>query len=750
VYQNYTKEDKMRKLVILRGSAGAGKSTWIKNNGLEQFTLSADNVRLLFQSPVYDKDGNLVISMKNDKRVWDFVMQLLEERMKRGEFTVIDATHSHAKDASRYKALVEKYRYHICCVDFTDVNIDVCKVQNTQRPHYKIVPESVIDRMYTRFSTPIPNWVKTIKPHEFDAHSTLEPLDFSQYEMIHHIGDVHGCNTVLQEYLKDGLNPNHMYIFCGDFVDRGIENAEVINFLLSIMNRENVILLEGNHEIHLWRYANDEKGLSKEFNERTIPQLEDGYVSKKSLRTLYRKLRQLAYYTYGEKKVIVTHGGLPLIPDDLMYLSSDQIIKGVGRYEDEIDSTFLELTDDNSYQIHGHRNIQCFATQVNERTFNLEGKVEFGGDLRVVTLSAEGFKTIDIENEVYNDNRFNKRMNVKPVEVDNVTFLKELTECEFIKRKPQGNGIYSFNFKRDVFYDRLWDKAPLTIKARGLFINENTTEIVARSYPKFFSVGERLDTQGENLKLTLKFPIDVYVKENGFLGILGYDSERDELIVASKSTTQGDYAGYFKDMLYKIINTDKKERELKDFLKEENCSMVFEVVDMDNDPHIIEYRSNRLILLDIIRRTPNFEKYSYEELKTMSMHFGFKYKDKYTTLNNWQSFLGWQKDVENLDFQYGGRYIEGFVLECVDGFMTKVKLNYYNTWKHMRTIKDKYVNNPKSVIKEMYKDENVKEFVDFLKICDDEILKSDIINVRNEFFKHRMKSKLREDKAVNE
>ena len=42
----------MRVLLLLRGSAGCGKSTWIEQNGLKPYTLSADDIRLLCQSPV--------------------------------------------------------------------------------------------------------------------------------------------------------------------------------------------------------------------------------------------------------------------------------------------------------------------------------------------------------------------------------------------------------------------------------------------------------------------------------------------------------------------------------------------------------------------------------------------------------------------------------------------------------------------------------------------------------------------------
>ena len=37
----------MRVLLLLRGSAGCGKSTWIEKNGLKPYTLSADDIRFL-------------------------------------------------------------------------------------------------------------------------------------------------------------------------------------------------------------------------------------------------------------------------------------------------------------------------------------------------------------------------------------------------------------------------------------------------------------------------------------------------------------------------------------------------------------------------------------------------------------------------------------------------------------------------------------------------------------------------------
>ncbi|WHH56119.1 AAA family ATPase [Bacillus paralicheniformis] len=74
----------MRTLVLLRGCPGTGKSTWIRDHQLNQYTLSADQLRLIHQSPVLNLEGKYDISQKNDGKVWKLLFTLLEERMERG------------------------------------------------------------------------------------------------------------------------------------------------------------------------------------------------------------------------------------------------------------------------------------------------------------------------------------------------------------------------------------------------------------------------------------------------------------------------------------------------------------------------------------------------------------------------------------------------------------------------------------------------------------------------------------------
>lgn len=677
----------MRVLLLLRGSAGCGKSTWIEQNGLKPYTLSADDIRLLCASPVMTVGGGEAISQSNDNIVWKTLFNILETRMKNGEFTVIDATNSKTSEMNRYKKMCEEYKYRIYCVDFTNIPIEETKRRNLMRPALKQVPEYVIDKMYARFETQkIPSGITVISPNELNA-VFMKRFDMSEYKKIHHIGDIHGCYTALKEYfdLNGGIKDDEFYIFCGDYIDRGIENAEVIKFLLSIYKKPNVLLLEGNHERWLWCWANDKVSNSKEFELHTKAELESAGISKKEVRMLYRRLGQCAHYEYKGNMYLVTHAGLSNVSDNLTFISTNQMIRGVGNYNDfdKIADSFVANTPDNYFQIHGHRNTKGLPVQVNSRVFNLEGRVEFGGNLRCVQVLEDGTHNIvEVKNDVY------KEPEVITSVADSVgDLIIALRSSNNIMEKKYGN-ISSFNFTKTAFYDAAWDE--MTTKARGLYINIPRQKIVARAYDKFFNVNERPETEFEKLQDTLTFPVTAYVKENGYLGIVSCDEENDSLFITTKSNPTGDFAVWLREALEKRLSAEKLD-ELKEYTKVNNVSFVFENVDMERDPHIIDYPESKLILLDIIYNDIEFKKYDYEQMCAIAERFGFECKERACTLANWQEFYDWYNDVTTDDYRWNGRIIEGFVIEDVKGYMVKKKLTYYNFWKFMRSISNEAI-----------------------------------------------------------
>lgn len=735
----------MRILLLFRGAPGCGKSSFIDQNGLRPYALSADEIRLQCQSAQQTTDGRVEISQKNEQDVWNMLFKLLEIRMRNGEFTVIDATNSKTSEINRYKEMCDTYRYRIFCIDMTDLPIEECKRRNASRPILKQVPESAIDKMYSRFATQkIPSGVKVIKPEELDT-IWMRQVDFSGYDKVVHVGDIHGCYTALMQYFKDGLDDNTMYIFVGDLIDRGIENVEVVNWFTQIINKKNVLVLEGNHERWLWIYAHGGVGKSKEFELVTRKQLEEAHVDVKAIRQLYRKLGQCAWYKYDDKDIFVSHGGIATLPDNLSFMSTEQMIKGVGSYNDYeiVADSWMRTTSDSEYQIFGHRNTKSSPMKLRDRVYDLEGEVEFGGNLRILELTHDGFKEIEIKNDVFKEpEEITTQTEMNTSSISDVVLA--LRANKHVTEKQFGN-ISSFNFTRDAFYDKVWDEQ--TIKARGLYIDTSRMKVAARAYDKFFNINERPETKFDMLKYLLKFPVTCYVKENGFLGIVSYDADNDDLFITTKSNPTGNYAEIFKNMLFSKMSEPSRDR-MKAVCKDNDVSFVFECVDMKNDPHVIEYPESELFLLSIVKNKMEFEQLSYENLLNIGSALKVKVKEKAFEIASWGEFVDWYNEVTSEGYEYNGKIIEGFVIEDMEGKMVKIKLHYYNFWKFMRGIAHEVLRSgyfrrtgslttPEanmfySFCQKLYSDATTREQRD--------LIPRDIIYLRNEFYKY-MKTK---------
>lgn len=682
----------MRTLLLMRGTPSSGKSTWIEKNGLKNYTLSADDIRILYRSTIIDKNGKENIDQSINAVAWKTLFEILEKRMSLGEFTVIDACNSKTKEMNAYKSLAEKYRYRIFCVDFTDIPIEQVKEWNSKRPEYKRVSEDCIDLYYSRFDTQqIPSSIKIVTRDNALKEISFDKINLNSYNNIYVIGDIHGCNTALQKLLKAQLKDENYYIFLGDYLDRGIENKETLEFLLNIKDNQNVCLLEGNHEIHLWDYANDLEVKSKEFVENTINQIKD--IDKKNIRQFYRKLRQCAYFEFDGKTYFCSHAGLSsLNAKPLFMYATNDFIRGVGNYEDIYDCALtFEKTTPDIIQICGHRNPFKKPHKISNNTYSLEGSVEFGGELRALKLEKNNNPIeISIKNSIVRPvtEEKNVKNNSNSIDTKNISIEEIVNKLREDKKsirevKFENYDISSFNFSKNVFFDKKWNE--ITTKARGLFINTKSNTIVARAYEKFFNINETKETELGNLS-KMKFPVNAYVKYNGFLGILGYDEKNDKLLFCSKSIVNGQYSKYFENIFMEKYGYEYDG--ILNFVKEKNVSFVFEVIDKDNDPHIIKYNSNDIILLDIVQRKIEFEKLKYENLAMVANKFNMKYKEKAYTINSYSEFIVWYNEITDCDFQYNGNNIEGFVIEDSNYFMTKVKGYYYNFWKFMRKIKD--------------------------------------------------------------
>lgn len=729
----------MRNLFILRGVPASGKSTWLKEHGYEHYAISSDDLRLMFQCPVYSVDGRLIISSSMDKQVWKFLFELLENKMKVGETVFVDATHCNNKSLKTYKTLAEKYRYRTYIVDFMqDINGNIIDKQvfierNHKRESLKQVPDSVIDRMYESYcncDAPSTRF-KVVKPDEVPFILNNITHDFNQWNEIVIFGDIHGCGEPLQEWFdKNPYKTDTFYIFVGDYIDRGLQNAETLtllnDLLLKAADTNNVLLLAGNHERHLISYLESGKGNSTEFDENTLPQLEK--LDKHIIKNVVNRLAQMAFFSYENKLYFVSHGGLPVLPT--AFVTTDNLIRGIGNYEDTtaMYKAWQEKYNENVVLIHGHRNIQMLPTKVANNIYNLNDEIEWGGNLRILQIVRGREEPIVhlIKNNTHKE-RTILATTRSPYTTDN-EFIQQLNTSKLVNKKVLRNGIVSYNFTHDAFCDSKWND--LTITARGLFIDTQTDKIVARSYNKFFAVGERPETQLQNLKKNFSFPVMAYKKENGFLGLVSYDKCNHELFIASKSTNEGPFAGYLREQ-WELLPV-KTRLSLTNFLEHNDYTLIFEVINQDTDPHIIRYKENGLYLLDVVENTFEGKRMSYDDLTKFAEAYSLCVKKKEYTIKDFASF---KEFYTNVEADTNGSLVlhEGWVFEDTKGFMVKYKTQHYRFWKWMRSLKDKIVK--KKQIPEGQLNDKAKKVVNFMQTFDIEKLKTlSIIDIKELYY----------------
>ena len=149
--------------------------------------------------------------------------------------------------------------------------------------------------------------------------------------------DVHGFYTPLRNTLERGgffrdAEP-HKLVVAGDLFDRGGEAVGLQNFILDLLERDEVILIRGNHEDLFVELVTTDNGVSRSHHLSngtydTAIQL-TGYSMRKAIlnplefaraarETPYDKtiLRSMRDY-YETKNYIITHGWIPCVPDGL-------------------------------------------------------------------------------------------------------------------------------------------------------------------------------------------------------------------------------------------------------------------------------------------------------------------------------------------------------------------------------------------------------------------------------------------------
>ena len=105
----------MKVLILTVGPQGSGKTYTIKKTNLEYYSISSDNLRILYSGLFPDGHNGLSICEKDNSYIWNnLILSILENRFKLGQFTILDSTGLF--NLNSITDLAKKYGYRIVAV----------------------------------------------------------------------------------------------------------------------------------------------------------------------------------------------------------------------------------------------------------------------------------------------------------------------------------------------------------------------------------------------------------------------------------------------------------------------------------------------------------------------------------------------------------------------------------------------------------------------------------------------------------
>ncbi|MEC8063939.1 MAG: AAA family ATPase [Pseudomonadota bacterium] len=316
-------------LVFLVGCSGSGKSTFCETYFQPSQVVSSDQCRKL----VSDREEE----QQATQDAFTILYQIVEKRIRRGLFTVIDATNLEKSVIQKIKKYAEVFKRSLHAFVFS-LPLEQCLTWNNKRPKRQVVSE-VIYRQHKAqqnaleyiIAEEITHTVLTsvdainaieieVKGTQIYTQAEKHIIDDGPFDII---GDVHGCLDELNDLLsklgyvinrQDGCEHMHhpqrrKVIFVGDLVDRGPNSVGVINLVRQAVADGVAYAILGNHDEKLKKKLRGKKVKVRHGLETTLAELER--VPESERQSILNFLVGLPYYSiFAGGKLVVAHAGI--------------------------------------------------------------------------------------------------------------------------------------------------------------------------------------------------------------------------------------------------------------------------------------------------------------------------------------------------------------------------------------------------------------------------------------------------------
>lgn len=328
-------------LLLTRGAPGSGKSTFLREQSLEPYTLSTDVFRLRLGSINWTVEGDETINHTHEARMWSELEEVLDFRLRHGHLTVVDATFQRSRDFTTPLRLAARYGRPVAVLDFTGAPLARALAWNQERPAYKRVPDTVVRDAHRRSRAHAapdgPNGPPEVWPAEplraAGPMATLDRLepprpDLSAYEAVAHLGPPLGAPGGVDALIGARLDPRRFYIVHGPLLGGPATAEKTARWALeTLIGRENVMLIRSRDEA-LWRASVG--GSKAAAAGRRGAVFAAAQADPIAVASMLDAGADAFLYRYRGWEVLATVGGLPRRPERLATLGGALYWGGAG------------------------------------------------------------------------------------------------------------------------------------------------------------------------------------------------------------------------------------------------------------------------------------------------------------------------------------------------------------------------------------------------------------------------------------
>lgn len=714
-------------LVVLCGPSGSGKSTFCKKYFDPSEIISSDALRVqILGFRPWTPDFSFSPYRAADLSAVFMVMENIAKiRLNAGLTTVIDSTNLSQGDRTYWFKLAQQYDRPVLCVFFNQEETHLLSV-NKQRE--TPVPEKILLSQIKAFDK-VCKYPQANHTDEFVFAKNILP-----HNNIDVVGDLHGLLPEFKALAeKLGWNtdtwthsqPNRMFLFLGDVVDRGFYSCELLDLVMSLVKQGKAIFICGNHDKKLLKFLL----AAKEKQVKDWPSLANAKTgcdllkskTEDQINAIISFLRNSSWeYTCVDDECAFTHGDIKQF--DKQILSSTAIYgESVYGEKSECDSEYqrsYEAGLSKHTLIHGH----LPQSSVQNNVFSLDDEAFEGGYLMALPLDKlkshpswnsanqlQAFTEVVVRQK--SDFAFTEK--VSPELFSLVKGLRHLKKEGLVFSQEDSTGLLEvYKYTPRVHWDRLWNTSQWLKKSRGLVLDKSGA-IVAHSFDKCFNYLE------ENAGADVPDDEKVYQVEklNGFLGVISKHPFRHGPLINTSGAIEGPYTQIIKKHL-----PSGQISKLMKFFSSSKMSLLFEVLDPEeNEAHIVRYAPEQfgLYLIGARGLTLDSEILTEEELDSIAKDLGFKRP-------SWR-IVPFKEAVASARSDKG----EGFMLRRLDGkVICKIKSENYLATKLISRLSDKKIEhmykNPNDFIKSKGIEE---EFVSLIHYIVKNVLKADFLNM---------------------